>query len=294
MKKLKLERGLFYRNPQLVKFIIVHCSATPCGRDIGAAEIRQCHLDRGFKDIGYHFVIRLDGTIETGRPLGDSGAHCLGKNSTSIGICYVGGVEKDCKTPADTRTEAQKRALEELLGELLRLFPKAEIRGHRDFAAKACPSFDATHEYRNFSKYFLVGILAVVPFLASCGTKKATVAEYTETELAVKNEIACMRATSVSDSLEIVLERPMIEFVAKDSTKISMTAQRMLARRKKDENTNDLLTMTEHDTVTAVKERAKEEVKKTTSPGKFFRGLIGLACVGAATLMVSRFLSKGT
>ena len=122
--------------------IIVHCSATPEGRDFTVAQIRQWHLQRGFRDIGYHYVIYRDGTIHTGRPVAQAGAHCTGHNAHSIGVCYIGGVAKDNKTPKDTRTEAQKRSLANLLKRLHELYPKATLHGHREFANKACPSFD--------------------------------------------------------------------------------------------------------------------------------------------------------
>ena len=129
--------------------VIVHCSATPAGRDVTAADIRRWHKEeRGFADIGYHFVVRLDGRVECGRRLSVAGAHCRGHNSRSVGVCYVGGIGSDGR-PADTRTPAQRQALLGLLTALRRRFPSASIHGHRDFAAKACPSFDATAEYRN-------------------------------------------------------------------------------------------------------------------------------------------------
>lgn len=128
--------------------LIVHCSATPAGRDVTAADIRRWHKEeRGFADIGYHFVVRLDGTVECGRRLSVAGAHCRGHNSRSVGVCYVGGIGSDGR-PADTRTPAQRQALLDLLTALRRRFPGASIHGHRDFAPKACPSFDATAEYR--------------------------------------------------------------------------------------------------------------------------------------------------
>lgn len=127
--------------------IIVHCSATPEGRDFTVAQIRQWHLQRGFRDIGYHYVIYRDGTIHTGRPVAQAGAHCTGHNAHSIGVCYIGGVAKDMKSPKDTRTEAQKKSLLQLLRLLKKKYPQAKIYGHRDFAAKACPSFDARKEY---------------------------------------------------------------------------------------------------------------------------------------------------
>lgn len=129
--------------------IIVHCSATPEGRHTTVEEIKQWHLQRGWKDIGYHYVIYLDGTIHRGRPEEVVGAHCSGYNKNSIGVCYIGGVAKDGKTPKDTRTEGQKRALREILNRLKRDYPKATLHGHNEFANKACPSFNVKEEYKN-------------------------------------------------------------------------------------------------------------------------------------------------
>lgn len=129
--------------------IIVHCTATPEGRDYTVADIRQIHKAQGWVDIGYHYLIYRDGSIHEGRNVDMVGAHCQGHNAQSIGVCYVGGVARDGKTPKDTRTAAQKDALIHLLMQLVCLYPDATIRGHRDFAAKACPSFDATREYKN-------------------------------------------------------------------------------------------------------------------------------------------------
>lgn len=129
--------------------IIVHCSATPEGRHTTVDEIRQWHLQRGWKDIGYHYVIYLDGTIHRGRPESVVGAHCSGYNKNSIGVCYIGGVAKDGKTPKDTRTEGQKRALIEVLKRLKKAYPKATLHGHNEFASKACPSFNVKEEYKN-------------------------------------------------------------------------------------------------------------------------------------------------
>ena len=129
--------------------IIVHCTATPEGRDYTVADIRQMHKAKGWLDIGYHYLIYRDGSIHEGRNVDLVGAHCQGHNAQSIGVCYVGGVARDGKTPKDTRTAAQKDALVHLLMQLVCLYPDARIHGHRDFAAKACPSFDATKEYKN-------------------------------------------------------------------------------------------------------------------------------------------------
>lgn len=122
--------------------IIIHCAATPEGKDFTVQQIDAWHRQRGFKCIGYHFVIYRDGSIHNGRPLSQIGAHCSGHNANSIGICYIGGCAKDGKTPKDTRTEEQKAALKELVGKLRQQFPHATIHGHNEYAAKACPSFD--------------------------------------------------------------------------------------------------------------------------------------------------------
>lgn len=127
--------------------IIVHCADTPEGRDDKAADIRRWHKARGFNDIGYHYVVDLDGTIEPGRDVTIAGAHTTGHNADSIGVCYIGGADADMK-PKDTRTEEQKTALRLLLKYLVQKYPGAKIYGHRDFANKSCPSFDAKTEYK--------------------------------------------------------------------------------------------------------------------------------------------------
>ena len=128
--------------------IIIHCADTPEGRDDKAADIRRWHKAQGWNDIGYHYIIDLDGTIEPGRPVETAGAHCAGHNANSIGICYVGGCNKEMK-PKDTRTDAQKAALLLLLKFLRAKYPEAKIYGHRDFSDKPCPCFDAKTEYEN-------------------------------------------------------------------------------------------------------------------------------------------------
>ena len=140
--------GVSY-NPRNIKEIIVHCSATPEGKDFTTAQIKQWHLARGFSDIGYHYVIYRDGSIHTGRAESVSGAHCTGHNTISIGVCYIGGVASDGKTPKDTRTEAQKASLLKLLKQLKAKYPGSKIYPHYKFAAKACPCFNAEEEYKN-------------------------------------------------------------------------------------------------------------------------------------------------
>ena len=131
-----------------ITLLIVHCSATPEGRNFDFEACRTDHIrHRGFKDIGYHYYLTRDGVIHHGRRLETVGAHCLHHNRHSIGICYEGGLDAEGR-PKDTRTLAQKASLLALLRELKKLFPDALIVGHRDLnPQKPCPCFDAAHEY---------------------------------------------------------------------------------------------------------------------------------------------------
>lgn len=123
------------------KLIIVHCSATPPGMNIGRREINEWHLNKGWSGIGYHYVIRRDGSAELGRDIEEIGAHAEGYNSVSVGVCLVGGVN-DKKIPEANYTEAQWKTLVTLLKKLKKKYPSARIIGHNEVAKKACPSFN--------------------------------------------------------------------------------------------------------------------------------------------------------
>lgn len=128
-----------------ITHLVVHCSATRPGAGIGAEEIRKWHIQQnGWRDIGYHYVITRAGEVEPGRPIEQAGAHVSGHNSTTIGICLVGGVDAANKAE-NNYTAEQWLSLKKLLAELKDRFPGAEILGHRDFpkVAKDCPCFDA-------------------------------------------------------------------------------------------------------------------------------------------------------
>lgn len=127
-----------------INWLVIHTAATRPSMDIGAKEIRRWHKERGFNDIGYHYVIRRDGRVEKGRPDARVGAHVRGHNTGSLGICLVGGVNENL-VPENNYTEAQWRSLESLLNTLVEKYPEAYVRGHRDFpnVNKACPCFDA-------------------------------------------------------------------------------------------------------------------------------------------------------
>ena len=146
-----------------INLIVVHCTATPEGRDVTTADIDRQHRQRGFTSIGYHYVIYRDGTLHLGRPVTEVGAHVRGYNRYSIGVAYVGGLASDGRTPKDTRTPEQRQALRNLLARLKSRFTSARICGHRDLSPdvnrdgriepsewlKACPCFDATAEYKD-------------------------------------------------------------------------------------------------------------------------------------------------
>lgn len=147
--------------------IAVHCTATPEGREYTVDTIRGWHKQLGWSDIGYHYIVHLDGKFDPGRPLDKIGAHVAGHNTGSIGISYIGGCAADGKTAKDTRTQAQKAALRTLIGDLIKQYPTIKVvKGHRDFSPdlngdgkitakewlKSCPCFDAIPEYADLLK----------------------------------------------------------------------------------------------------------------------------------------------
>lgn len=134
-----------HMDPTAIGFLTVHCAATPEGKPFTADQISAMDIARADlgNQIAYHWVIELDGKAV--RTLRDDqrGAHTAGHNTGNIGVCYVGGVAKDGKTPKDTRTDAQKTALRSIIAGYRNKFPKIVVRGHRDWPGvnKACPSF---------------------------------------------------------------------------------------------------------------------------------------------------------
>ena len=138
-----------------IDLIVIHCTDTYKRMDIGVDEVRKWHLNRGWSDIGYHYIIKRDGTIEEGRPLDKIGAHCKGHNKNSIGIAYVGG-RGDNDKPEDNRTVAQKKTLAALCINLQAEHQDAEIKGHNELSSKACPSFDVQEDIYNWDLYLFL------------------------------------------------------------------------------------------------------------------------------------------
>ena len=147
----ELKKGI-KPNERDIKYIIIHSSGTLEDMPYTANDIDAWHKQRGWVGIGYNIVIDLDGKVELGRSLKWQGAHCAaeGRNHDSIGICYIGGIRGNGEF-VDTRTPAQKLAMEAVLQTLKAVWPEAEICGHRDFAETACPSFNASRYYEHIT-----------------------------------------------------------------------------------------------------------------------------------------------
>lgn len=120
--------------------VILHCTATPPSMDIGVKQVDEWHKAKGWDGCGYHFVIRLNGEIEYGRPIDKFGAHVKGHNSDSIGVAYVGGVNEE-HDPEDTMYDCQETSFVDLYISLCTVLGPLSLHGHNEFANKACPSF---------------------------------------------------------------------------------------------------------------------------------------------------------
>ena len=201
--------------------IIVHCAATREGRDFTVEDITRWHKARGFATIGYHYVIYRDGSIHEGRPLEQIGAHCVGHNKHSIGICYIGGCASDGKTPKDTRTPEQKEALLSLLRRLKARFPNATIHGHREFAAKACPSFDAFREYKQLALAIMLVFSSLL--FSSCRSTKRVVKE--KAEVAMQQTVSQSATSFATDKFlqNIVLQIDSIVLTSMSVPQVSET-----------------------------------------------------------------------
>lgn len=157
--------NLTKKTNRFIDKIIIHCSATPEGKDVTVEQIDKMHRQRGFAGIGYHFVVYRDGSIHDGRDISKVGAHTTGYNTGSIGICYIGGLDKTGKKIKDTRTYQQKDALYKLVRELMKMYPIKEVKGHRDYSPdtngdgviskyewiKGCPCFEVSDFMKEYS-----------------------------------------------------------------------------------------------------------------------------------------------
>lgn len=270
-------------DPEKIRYIVVHCTATPEGRDVTVGDVDACHRARGFASIGYHYLIRLDGTIERGRLEDRIGAHCLGKNDCSIGVCYVGGVARDGCTPCDTRTAAQRAALVNLITALRRRYPRAEVRGHRDFAAKACPSFDATAEYRALGVMVLAGVA-----LTSCSTHRDTSTVSTADIVTTRRaEVDLEALRRMSDSLVARMYKPKIEV----DTTVRFVADSIVLSRAEHRVSATTAAARAVDTATISADVSLQAKTETTPPGSSLLSAVGtLAIAGLVCLILRKIM----
>lgn len=189
---------------------IVHCTATPEGRPVSVKEIDAWHRARGWSGCGYHRIIGLDGERLDGRPISKVGAHVSGQNERTIGTVYVGGVAKDGVTPKDTRTAAQKAALLDELHDQVTRFPIERVTGHNQYAAKACPSFDAGAEFRTFS--LQPGTSAIVDRMLARGMTGADVRQWRADLTAYRKLIGHPYPVPAGDAFDHTVELVTIWF----------------------------------------------------------------------------------
>ena len=289
--------------------IIVHCSATKAGQDFTATDIDRWHRERGFNGIGYHYVIRLDGKLEKGRDVALAGAHCKGWNERSVGICYIGGLDENGR-PADTRTNAQKRVLYQIIMDLQREYNILQVLGHRDTSpdlngdrviepyeyVKACPCFDVKEFLRSGRELLFVLLVAwVVPVLLSgCRSKKEVINRESEVRVdsslnsssgksLVKNKVASEKDSEV---VEEHIEQVLFVFpVDTLRLKAGMVVKTVVDR--KNVNEKQLLQEVDLQSVSLSDMSAKTEIHKTgvekttnrTTGGWYWYGIILLVLV---------------
>ena len=140
------ERTMSYlpKSKRHIHTLVIHSTATKADRNVTAAEIDSWHKQRGWTGIGYHLVIRRDGSAELGRNIHKQGAHIAGHNRGTIGVVMVGGLS-DSHAPEANFTKAQFKTLRHVLDEQISHYPDLKIIGHRDLKPTACPSFDVRH-----------------------------------------------------------------------------------------------------------------------------------------------------
>ena len=127
--------------------IVIHCSATKSSMDIGLVEIRKWHVeDNGWRDVGYHYIIRRNGELELGRRHDDTGAHAAGYNHKTIGVCMVGGMADD-NSAENNFTDKQWTSVSDLIKQIKVNYPDVNVIGHNEISSKECPSFDVQKWY---------------------------------------------------------------------------------------------------------------------------------------------------
>lgn len=289
--------------------IIIHCSATKTGLDFTATDIDRWHRERGFNGIGYHYVVRLDGTLEKGRDITLTGAHCKGWNERSIGICYIGGLDVS-GNPADTRTNAQKRILYQLIMDLQREYGILQVLGHRDTSPdlngdgiiesyeyiKSCPCFDVKEFLKSGRELlFILLITLVVPLLLSCKSSKKITSTSSKTQTDSIATTTCKRSTTQKKFIaeEVVThimeqeEQTLILFPVKDSSgvkpkillrSITRKVQEKEQKRFSSETVAKNDSLSEYNKVKTHKEKIKKKTEKIKQP-RLWWSTCEIACI---------------
>lgn len=137
-----------------IKTIVLHCTATKPDHDVEISHVREWHVKgNGWRDVGYHWLIKLDGTVEAGRPFHQVGAGVKGHNANALHVAYVGGLDDD-GVPADTMTDDQVAAWYQLATSLVRVIGPMDLKGHNDFTDdKACPSFKVSEKFTQLAAW---------------------------------------------------------------------------------------------------------------------------------------------
>lgn len=280
-----------------IDVIIIHCSATKAGVDIGAAEIDRWHRERGYAGIGYHYVIRLDGRVEQGREVALAGAHCRGWNERSIGICYVGGLDAEGH-PADTRTEAQKEAMKRLIEQLRRTYPIEQVIGHRDVSpdrngngviepsefVKACPCFDVK------GWLLLLGLLlCLVVGLAGCGSHRSQMKSRTEevTDSVVNRrrkvetdlQLARLQVEQCDERVEEVITRRVINR--------RKAGVQQLSEKHRSTSADSLLSVYHSSAITERQDKGRK-----SPPGWMGKVLMGIVILALFVVMIRKAASR--
>lgn len=291
-----------------INSIIIHCSATPEGKHFTAADIRRWHKAQGWSDIGYHYVILLDGTVQEGRPIEQPGAHCKGINARSIGICYIGGLSADGKTPKDTRTTAQKAAMHALVERLAAQYglTASQIHGHNEYAAKACPSFNVRREVWLLLACCMSILLSACLAMSGCSSAKIVEEErsfrsdtHLQADTLASQSIRDVHASSLLRDTVIVRDTVrQSELLRGDTLRLMTEKVRTVWRFR---TVRDTVHIFRIDTLMYIQNTAsearQEEVKEKKPPNGdrirtsfLFYGLL-LALTGAAALTI-HFMDK--
>ena len=289
--------------------IIVHCSATKAGQDFTAADIDCWHRERGFNGSGYHYVVRLDGKLEKGRDVSLAGAHCKGWNERSVGICYIGGLDANGR-PADTRTNAQKRVLYQIIMDLQREYNILQVLGHRDTSpdlngdgviepyeyVKVCPCFDVKEFLRSGRELLFVLVVAFdVPLLLSgCRSKKEVINRESEVRVdsslnsssgksLVKNKVASEKDSEVVEEHieQVVFVFPVDTLGLKAGMVVKTVVDRKNVNEKQllQEVNSQFVSLSDMSAKTEIHKTGVEKTTNRTTGGWYWYGIILLVLV---------------